>query len=302
MITVSVIVPVYNKRDYLQQSIDHILAQDLPDKEVILVDDASTDGSGELCEKLYGGRTDVRIFHQIRNGGAGRARNIGIHVARGQYVAFVDADDIIQPGYLQRLYETAIQQNADVVAESGPFVKEPTPFPETFAERCHLIWTFRYYTSACYKVYRTSFLREHYIEFHPFTFLEDVMFGIETFLCAGGGTQLPGVRYAVVKTPESITRGNLLAKCAAYMDSILRACSELDAMLARLPQAQGQTEARESLFLCLMRLSVENHFREAAKQHSLAEIHTVIAPVLKKELGPHALYVQTLLDWCMCVK
>ena len=248
MITVSVIVPVYNKRDYLQQSIDHILAQDLPDKEVILVDDASTDGSGELCEKLYGGRTDVRIFHQIRNGGAGRARNIGIHVARGQYVAFVDADDIIQPGYLQRLYETAIQQNADVVAESGPFVKEPTPFPETFAERCHLIWTFRYYTSACYKVYRTSFLREHYIEFHPFTFLEDVMFGIETFLCAGGvhncqvsgmqwsrrrnplraATSLPGVRLTWIPScGHAVNSMRCLLGCRRHRDrrKLVRVCS-----------------------------------------------------------------------------
>jgi len=75
MASISVIVPVYNKWAYLQRSIDSILAQDVRGMEVVLVDDASTDGSGELCETLYGGRDGVRILHLPENGGAGAARS-----------------------------------------------------------------------------------------------------------------------------------------------------------------------------------------------------------------------------------
>ena len=140
MITVSVIVPVYNKRGYFEQTMESIFAQDLPGKEIILVDDASTDGSGELCETLYSTRPDVRIFHQERNEGAGIARNVGLRAARGRYVAFVDADDILHPGYLRRLYETAILFHADVVAENGTAIDCQTIFPTSLEERCNLIF------------------------------------------------------------------------------------------------------------------------------------------------------------------
>ena len=64
MVSISVIVPVYNKKEYLKRSIDSILAQDIRNMEVILVDDASTDGSYELCNQLYGERPNVRILIQ----------------------------------------------------------------------------------------------------------------------------------------------------------------------------------------------------------------------------------------------
>ena len=86
------------------------------------------------------------------------------------------------------------------------------------------------------------------------------------------------------------------------MESILAACTYLEKDIAELPDAQGELEAREGLFLFLMRLSVEVHFREAVKQHSMEDINAAIAPILQREFGTHAMYVQTLLDWCMCIK
>ena len=302
MITVSVIVPVYNKRGYFEQTMESIFAQDLPGKEIILVDDASTDGSGELCETLYSTRPDVRIFHQERNEGAGIARNVGLRAARGRYVAFVDADDILHPGYLRRLYETAILFHADVVAENGTAIDCQTIFPTSLEERCNLIFMGGYLTAAYYKVYRTAFLRKYGIEFRPITFLEDVLFGIETFLYADKGVRIPGILYEGVSTPESICRGNLLSKCPAYIESILKACDYLEEIFHELAEAAEENRERERMLLFLMRLSVENHFREAAKQHSIEEINAAIAPILQREFGAHAVYVQTLLDWCMCIK
>ena len=200
MVSISVIVPVYNKKEYLKRSIDSILAQDIRNMEVILVDDASTDGSYELCNQLYGERPNVRILRQAQNGGAGLARNTGIHAAQGRYMTFVDADDILLPGYLQRLYETALLYHADVVAENGTAFERPEFFSTSFAERSRLIWDGRYLTAAYYKIFRTSFLRKYNILFHPLTYFEDVLFGLKTFFYAHQGICLPGLHYENIET------------------------------------------------------------------------------------------------------
>ena len=299
MTSVSVIVPVYNKRAYLQRSVDSILAQDLPQMEVLLIDDASTDGSYELCKERYGSRPEVRILRQPQNRGAGAARNLGLRAARGRYVAFVDADDIIQPGYLRRLYETALLYRADIVSETGAAIEHVTPIPKSFAARCRWIWEMIYPTAPYYKICRTEYLRKHAITFLPITFLEDVLFSMQALLSVQGGVLLPSTFYDIIEAPESITRGNPLAKCPAYMDSILHAFRSLDEYLLKLPEAQADPTAREMLFLFLIRLSVENHFQATAKKHPLEEINASIAPILQREFGVNAHYVQMLLDLCI---
>ena len=299
MVSISVIVPVYNKREYLKQSIDSILAQEMPGMEVVLVDDVSTDGSFELCRELYGGRSDVRILRQAQNGGAGPARNAGLQAAQGRFVTFVDADDVVHPGYLQRLYAAAVLYHADVVTECGDAFEKPEFFPASFCERGSLVWDGRYKTSACYKIYRTSFLRKYDIAFRPIMFFEDVLFGLKTFLYARCGVCLPDVLYECVASPNSVTRGDLLPKCPAYMDSIVRAFRYLEEDLAGLPEARENPQTRNVLFMYLMNLSLRTHFRMVAKGHALEDINEEIAPVLQQEFGENALFVQFLLDWCI---
>ena len=301
MVSISVIVPVYNKREYLKRSIDSILAQEMPGMEVVLVDDVSTDGSFELCQELYGGRNDVRILRQARKGGAGPARNAGLQAAQGRFVAFVDADDVIHPGYLQRLYKAAVLYRADVVGECGDAFESPEFFPASFSERSSFILKGRYKTTACYKLYRTSFLRKHGIVFYPMTFFEDVLFGLKTFLYAQRGIFLPGLHYEVILTPDSITRGDLLPKCPAYIDSLLRAFHYLENDLAGLPEAQERPAVCNLLFAFLMALSLRNHFGKVAKKHTREEIHEEIEPVLQQAFGENALFVQILLDWCIAL-
>lgn len=101
---ISVIVPVYNVEQYLPACAASILGQTWPCLEVILVDDGSTDGSGAICDALAESDPRVRVIHK-ENGGAASARNCGIGVAAGQYLSFVDADDLLLPGMLQRLHE-----------------------------------------------------------------------------------------------------------------------------------------------------------------------------------------------------
>lgn len=89
---ISVIVPVYNTEKYLHRCIDSILAQTFTDFELLLVDDGSTDSSGEICNEYAAKDSRVRVFHKA-NGGVSSARNLGLDNAKGEWITFVDSDD-----------------------------------------------------------------------------------------------------------------------------------------------------------------------------------------------------------------
>lgn len=108
----SVIVPVYNVKDYLEKCVHSVLAQTADDYELLLVDDGSTDGSGALCDALSA-RFGCRVIHQ-ENGGLGAARNTGIAAAQGEYLIFLDSDDFIAPGMLEGLLAEMAQHSADI--------------------------------------------------------------------------------------------------------------------------------------------------------------------------------------------
>lgn len=111
---VSIIVPVYNVENYLPKCIDSILSQTYTHIEVILVDDGSKDNCPRICDEYASKDSRVRVIHQA-NGGRSRARNVGIDAAIGDYIMFVDADDWVDVDYVERLYELAITNNAQLV-------------------------------------------------------------------------------------------------------------------------------------------------------------------------------------------
>jgi glycosyltransferase involved in cell wall biosynthesis len=98
-VLVSVIIPTYNRRNYIRESLDSVLAQDFYDFEVIVVDDGSTDGTEEEVRPYQ----DRICYTRQENKGAGAARNVGIRKARGQYIAFMDSDDLSRPHHLKCL-------------------------------------------------------------------------------------------------------------------------------------------------------------------------------------------------------
>ena len=111
-IAVSVIVPIYNTRPFLEECVRSILNQQFREPfEVLLVDDGATDGCDVLCDELAAQDRRIRVFHQENQGLSG-ARNTGIDAARGRYYAFVDADDVVRPGYLQALYDACETHDA----------------------------------------------------------------------------------------------------------------------------------------------------------------------------------------------
>ncbi len=110
---ISVIVPVYKVEPYLHRCIDSILAQTYTDFELILIDDGSPDNCGAICDEYAQRDKRIRVIHQ-ENGGLSAARNAGIDIARGEYLSFVDSDDMIAETYLERLFEVLTEEHADI--------------------------------------------------------------------------------------------------------------------------------------------------------------------------------------------
>lgn len=110
---VSLIVPVYNVAPYLAECVASIRRQDFSDFEVLLVDDGSTDGSAFLCDEVAASDSRFRVIHRS-NGGTSVARNAGIDASSGEYIAFMDSDDVIHPAYLSRLFQLISAGDADI--------------------------------------------------------------------------------------------------------------------------------------------------------------------------------------------
>lgn len=111
---VSVIVPVYNIKTLLPRCVASLQAQTWQDFEVWLVDDGSTDGSGELCDEYAVKDARIHALHK-ENGGQGSARDLGLDHARGEYICYVDSDDEVLPDLLENALRTAREADADVV-------------------------------------------------------------------------------------------------------------------------------------------------------------------------------------------
>ena len=111
---ISIIVPIYNTGNELKESVESILKQTYSDLEIILVNDGSTDNSGEICEELAKLDDRIRVVHK-ENGGVASARNRGLDEAKGDYIGWVDSDDIVSPNMYKALYDTAVKYDADIV-------------------------------------------------------------------------------------------------------------------------------------------------------------------------------------------
>ena len=112
---VSIIVPVYNVKSYVGECVESLCRQTYTNLEILLVDDGSTDGSGEVCDEYAGRDERIRVIHQANRGLSG-ARNMGLDDARGEYIAFVDSDDLVSTNYVETLYELLMKYEADIAA------------------------------------------------------------------------------------------------------------------------------------------------------------------------------------------
>ena len=114
---ISIIIPIYNIMDCLEKCVDSCINQTYQNIEILMVDDGSTDGTSELCDKLKEKDGRIRVFHK-ENGGSSSARNLGIEHARGEYLGFVDSDDFISPTMYEELMNAVLEHNVSIAQVS----------------------------------------------------------------------------------------------------------------------------------------------------------------------------------------
>lgn len=168
-IKVSVVTPVYNAGRYLDACIESLLNQSMDEGEyeIIFVDDGSTDGSGETVERVAADRDNMHVVHIANTGGPGGPRNLGMDLARGEYIYFLDDDDWLAPQALERMCAMADRNDSDIVI--GRLVGHDRFVPKwLFRESRDRADILRHHLLGLltpHKLFRSSFLRDHQIRF-----------------------------------------------------------------------------------------------------------------------------------------
>lgn len=186
-VRISVIVPVYNTVQYIDKCIRSIMNQKFKDFELIIVDDGSTDGSGELLDSICKGHDNIKVFRQ-ENSGQSIARNFALKKAIGEYIIFVDSDDWIEPDTLDILYNLAEETNSDFVNCRIRFINQKTGKGKVYGRKykyrellgedifCDALIEKSINSQPCNKLYRRDFLERYSIFFPEGIFNEDIVF------------------------------------------------------------------------------------------------------------------------------
>ena len=212
---ISVIVPIYNSIDCLEKCVHSICAQTYTNLEILLIDDGSTDGTDKLCERLAAQDVRIRTYHK-ENGGASSARNVGIRLASGEYLGFVDSDDFIEQDMYELMIEAArnlsvpiVQISRDEVDEAGgklPDICVP-PNEMLFCEAQTFLKELLLHKGDC--SFCTKLVKKELFENHSFpegVLNEDFSLLVEMLQEIDGITILPKQCYHVVYREESTTR------------------------------------------------------------------------------------------------
>ena len=229
----SFILPIYKVEKYLQQCVDSILSQSGDDCEIILVDDGSPDGCGAICDSYAQNHKNIKVIHKV-NGGLGDARNAGLKAASGEYITFVDSDDYIAPGAVEKMLSWIRTQGADVcfleltkvfpdgceegmgeaLERASICGREPAEVLEFLATRP------KFPGSACAKLLRRSFLEEKEFRFPDDRRLsEDLIFCVNVYEVAESFDYLNFPYYCYRQERSGSITNNVTAKY--YFDTSL---------------------------------------------------------------------------------
>lgn len=205
---ISVIVPVYNAAEYLPACLDSICNQTLQELEIIIVDDGSTDRSGEIADEYAANDTRIHVIHQ-KNAHLSAARNTGLSVVKGNYVSFIDADDWIDKDMLETMYQMVESKALDLIV-TGVCVEYPKE-NRSYYQRIESYMEARsreeikalyfklkeqcLFNYAWNKLYKTSFLKANDFYFAVEPPFEDESFNMDVFMRAASIGVLPDTPY-----------------------------------------------------------------------------------------------------------
>lgn len=229
-IFVSIIIPVYNAGKYLSACLDSLIHQQLHEIEIIVVDDGSTDDSGQIADQYAMKDPRIRVVHR-RNGNPGATRNVGLALATGEYVGFIDGDDWIDPGMFSDLYRTAKTNDSDIVVTGVvvEFMRDKKKVHQqvdnacTICESGDMVSLFFQLKEACLfaypvnKIYRREKVEKHTIRFPELLPYEDLIFNLQIFKTAEVISLIPGTPYHYIRRDE-------LSAAGSYSPDYLEAC------------------------------------------------------------------------------
>lgn len=227
---VSLIIPVYNVEDYLEKALLSVENQTMENIEVIIVNDGSTDGSSKIIDKFCERNTNFIVIDQ-KNKGLSAARNVGLNVSKGKYIAFMDSDDYIEPNFIECLYSAAVKNDADIVCcnfnyyfpEKNMKVYMPlTSIPGTFSNTKalkKLILDFGVHYFAWNKLCKRSIFFEHNIRFYDMYF-EDIATSPRLFYHADKIVLLGKALYNYTSRKNSILNTMNICKIRDFVRSL----------------------------------------------------------------------------------
>ena len=243
---ISVIIPMYNTEKYIGECLESLANQTFQDFDVIIVDDCSTDNSREVVKSFsekFSGRMKLKKLSK-NSGCPGQPRNTALNMARGKYVYFLDADDLIAPDALENLYTAAENFDADVVQtekffafmegkpaevqsyQTGEFVTAPTLETFDLGERVEGFAQKRFLWGAGGKFLRLKFLRDNKIIFPAIKCWEDFVFSFECLVAARNYVRVPFVNYYYRLRDDSLSHeaGNGIR----FMDNLIGVVKSAD--------------------------------------------------------------------------
>jgi len=203
---ISVIVPIYNVENYLNNCIDSIINQTYSNLEIILVDDESTDNSGKIADEYIKKDNRIKVIHK-KNGGLSDTRNAGIEIATGDYLMFIDSDDFFPINACEVLVNKIEEKQADYVIgnyintqENGKLWEKPIFNTEKYKEFELSIKDYKdsFYimnSSACNKIFKASFIKELNLKFEVGLPAEDAIFTTYCFIKANKVVYIPEIIY-----------------------------------------------------------------------------------------------------------
>jgi len=212
MLKLSVIVPVYNAGKHIEVCVKSLLNQTMDDLELIFVDDHGTDGSFEQLKKLlasYTGKKVLKFAQTPANSGPGAARNVGIELASGEYLAFVDSDDRISPLFCEKLYDTAKDSDADMACCDIEIDGKQVRNAEASSIRHFLM----HFVSFFYTfIYKKNLIERYRIRFPLSRNSEDTVFLTSCILVAERIGQIHEPLYFYTNNPSSLSKTRNRAK------------------------------------------------------------------------------------------
>lgn len=221
--SITVIIAIYNASQYLRQCIDNILSQNFQDFELLLVNDGSTDSTGEICDEYAKKDKRIRVFHEQHKGVA-HARQIGLDNAKGEYILYIDADDVIELTLLNDLYQTVKIHDAELVicdytelTNSGPVYRKQEPTSKTGIGLLEDILNGILYGALWNKLIKTDCIRKSHAMF-PFdlTMREDLVFLAQVLPTIYNVQYLPKSLYGYERRNTSSLTNNYANESTQY--------------------------------------------------------------------------------------